>query len=214
MRLIQREEEVCIFYEKVNIEGKSLFYCVLTGLELQKSGKKCLQSIDRIDTEKLMLKSNSYPSRSEQMIRNGNVELQAREEEIRFIKMALNEEKRKQELLWKQLPNKRSLEEELVTLQIQLQQCQDRMLELEKKLEDPYDESRVRYLEGKDLPPAKLQDKVEDVRRCLFYCRFRNNMRNLLLSNLARRTIRKIKLLACISILLKCVYIFLSTVHS
>lgn len=97
------------------------------------------------------------------MIRNGNVELQAREEEIRFIKMALNEEKRKQELLWKQLPNKRSLEEELVTLQIQLQQCQDRMLELEKHLEDPYDESRVRYLEGKDLPPAQLQDKVEDV---------------------------------------------------
>lgn len=98
------------------------------------------------------------------MIRNGNVDLQAREEEIRFIKMALNEEKRKQELLWKQLPNKRSLEEELVTLQIQLQQCQDRMLELEKQLEDPYDESRVRYLEGKDLPPAKLQDKIEDVR--------------------------------------------------
>lgn len=99
----------------------------------------------------------------EQMIRNGNVDLQAREEEIRFIKMALNEEKRKQELLWKQLPNKRSLEEELVTLQIQLQQCQDRMLELEKQLEDPYDESRVRYLEGKDLPPAKLQDKIEDL---------------------------------------------------
>lgn len=92
------------------------------------------------------------------------MDLQAREEEIRFIKMALNEEKRKQELLWKQLPNKRSLEEELVTLQIQLQQCQDRMLELEKQLEDPYDESRVRYLEGQDLPPAKLQDKIEDVR--------------------------------------------------
>jgi hypothetical protein len=31
LRLIQREEEVCIFYEKVNIEGKSLD---LTGLAL------------------------------------------------------------------------------------------------------------------------------------------------------------------------------------
>ena len=54
------------------------------------------------------------------MIRNGNVELQAREEEIRFLKMQINEETRKRELLWKQLPNKRALDEELVTLQIQV----------------------------------------------------------------------------------------------
>lgn len=37
------------------------------------------------------------------------------------------------------------------------------MLELEKDLENPYDESRVRFLEGKDLTPAELQDKIEEV---------------------------------------------------
>lgn len=37
------------------------------------------------------------------------------------------------------------------------------MLELEKQLENPYDTSRVRYLEGKDLSPAELQNKMEEV---------------------------------------------------
>ena len=54
------------------------------------------------------------------MIRNGDVELQAREEEIRFLKMQLAEEKRSIELLRKNLPNKKNHEQELVTLQIQV----------------------------------------------------------------------------------------------
>ncbi len=56
----------------------------------------------------------------DQMIRNGDVELQSREEEIRFAKMQLNEEKRSVELMRGQLPNKKALEDELVTLQIQV----------------------------------------------------------------------------------------------
>ena len=54
------------------------------------------------------------------MIRNGNMELQAREEEIRFLKMQETEEKRAIDLLRKMVPNKRNLEQELVTLQIQV----------------------------------------------------------------------------------------------
>lgn len=54
------------------------------------------------------------------MIRNGDVELQAREEEIRFLKMQLQEEKRSLELLQKAVPNKRNLEQEIITLQIQV----------------------------------------------------------------------------------------------
>lgn len=124
IQLIERNEEVCIFYEKVNIQ--------------------------------------------EQMIRNGNVELQAREEEIRFLKLSLGEEKRTIELLKKSLPNKRNLEGELVTLQIQLSQCQDRMMEMEKELENPMDESRVRFLSGRDLTPTELHDKLEEVRVVCF----------------------------------------------
>lgn len=119
IKLIERNEEVCVFYEKVNIQ--------------------------------------------DQMIRNGEVELKAREEEIRFLKMQLSEEKRSRELLQRSMPSKRHLESELVTLQIQLQQCQDRMLELEKELENPYDEKRVRYLPGTDPSPADIQNKVEEL---------------------------------------------------
>ena len=56
----------------------------------------------------------------DQMIRNGNVELQAREEEIRFLKMQMSEENRSIGLLRGQLPNRRNLEEEQTTLRIQV----------------------------------------------------------------------------------------------
>ncbi|XP_071960472.1 coiled-coil domain-containing protein 146-like [Antedon mediterranea] len=119
VQLIERNEEVCIFYEKVNIQ--------------------------------------------DDMIRKGDVELQSREEEIRFLKMQVAEENRSIGLARKTLPNKRALDGELVTLQIQLSQCQDRMAELEKNLENPYDESRVRLLEGKDMPPGDLNKKIEEL---------------------------------------------------
>lgn len=119
VKLIERNEEVCVFCEKVNIQ--------------------------------------------DQMIRNGEVELKSKEEEIRFLELQAQEEKRSVQLLHKAMPNKVNMEKELVTLQIQLQQCQDRMLELEKDLEDPYDESRVRYLTGKDPTPGEIQNKVEEL---------------------------------------------------
>lgn len=46
---------------------------------------------------------------------------------------------------------------------LQLSQCQDRMTEQEKMLEDPNDETRVRFLEGKDMNPAELKDKMQEV---------------------------------------------------
>ncbi|XP_019623769.1 PREDICTED: coiled-coil domain-containing protein 146-like [Branchiostoma belcheri] len=119
VQLIERNEEVCIFYEKLNIQ----------------------------DT----------------LIRNGDVELQGREEEIRFLKMELTELKRSIDILKRQLPNKKELEQGLVTLQIQLSQCQDRMLELEKELENPYNKERVRLLGGRDLPPEDINKKTEDL---------------------------------------------------
>lgn len=117
LKLIQIEEEVATFYEKVNIE--------------------------------------------DQLIRNGNVELQSREEEIRFLNMQMTEDKRAIELLRKQVPQKQALEQEREILQMQLEQCQERMVELFKELEDPRNVDRVRYLEGKDPTPTELHEKTE-----------------------------------------------------
>ena len=51
---------------------------------------------------------------------------------------------------------------------IQISQCQDRMIELEKMIENPHDESRVRFLEGHDPTPAQLQNKLEEVCVCVW----------------------------------------------
>ena len=57
---------------------------------------------------------------ADQMLRNGDVEMAAREEEIRFLKMAQAEEQRALGLLQRGVPSKRQLEQEIVTLQIQV----------------------------------------------------------------------------------------------
>ncbi|XP_013065193.2 coiled-coil domain-containing protein 146-like [Biomphalaria glabrata] len=119
VKLIERNEEVCVFYERVNIQ--------------------------------------------DQMVRNGEVELKTKEEEIRFLQLQKQEMKRSLELLRKNVPEKLNLEKELVTLQIQLEQCQDRMLAMEKSLENPYDETRVRQLTGIDPSPGEIHSKVEEL---------------------------------------------------
>jgi len=37
------------------------------------------------------------------------------------------------------------------------------MMEQEKSLEDANDETRIRFLEGNDLSPAELKDKIQEV---------------------------------------------------
>ncbi len=43
-------------------------------------------------------------------------------------------------------------------------QCQERRLDLEGEMENPEDETRVRFLRGNDPSPAELQNKLEEVR--------------------------------------------------
>jgi len=119
VQLVEREEEVCIFYEKLNIQ--------------------------------------------ETMIRNGDVSIQAMEEEIRFLKMTESEEKRQINLGRKNKPNLKNLNNELVTLQIQLSQCQDLMQTLEKELENPDHPGRIRVLQGKDPTPVELRAMIENL---------------------------------------------------
>ncbi|KAK6292417.1 hypothetical protein J4Q44_G00370010 [Coregonus suidteri] len=75
VQLLEREEEMCIFYEKVNVQ--------------------------------------------EGLIRNGDMETQALEEETRCLQMITNEERRQTALSRKLVPCQRSLEGESTMLQIQ-----------------------------------------------------------------------------------------------
>lgn len=119
LQLIERNEEVCILYEKVNIQGS--------------------------------------------VIRNGDLEMQSREEEIRFLKMEASDLRRQIDLLKSSLPNKRALDNELTTLQIQLVQCQEYVKDLERSLENPTNSERIRLLRGNDPLPSDLHRKIEEV---------------------------------------------------
>ncbi|XP_044136084.1 coiled-coil domain-containing protein 146 isoform X2 [Bufo gargarizans] len=119
VQLIEREEEVCIFYEKINTQ--------------------------------------------EMLLRNGDVEMMALDERIRFLKMKVTEEKRQIEQIKKELPNKKVLGSDLITLQIQLSQCYDRVAELEELAQSPEKESRTRILEGKDPSLQDLIKKMEEL---------------------------------------------------
>ncbi|KAL6473628.1 hypothetical protein MHYP_G00171890 [Metynnis hypsauchen] len=119
VQLLEREKEMCIFYEKMNVQ--------------------------------------------ENLIRERTLEIQALEEEIRSLKMLITEETRQIDVCKKQVPCKRALEEESTLLQIELSECKDRLLFLEKSLEDQATEKRSRKLSGEDPSPVELIKKIEQL---------------------------------------------------
>lgn len=54
------------------------------------------------------------------LCRNGDIEMQAMDEKISFLKMKVAEKKRQIEFLFKALPTKKALDADLVVLQIQV----------------------------------------------------------------------------------------------
>ncbi|KAJ8262059.1 hypothetical protein GJAV_G00161680 [Gymnothorax javanicus] len=121
VQLLERENEICILYERVNVQ--------------------------------------------EGLIQEGNIEIQALEEEMGLMNMLISKEKREIELLRKLLPNKRDLEEQITMLQTQLSECKEQRLALEKAAEDQ--QSRVRRLEGSDPPPDQLIKRIEKLEKSL-----------------------------------------------
>lgn len=97
------------------------------------------------------------------------MELQSREEEIRFLRMEAADLRRQIDLLKGSLPNKQALDRELTTLQLQLSQCQDYICDLERSLEDSSNVDRVRFLHGNDPAPTDLSKKIEKVFYSFFF---------------------------------------------
>jgi len=114
--LVEREEEVCIFYERLNVQ--------------------------------------------EQMIRNGEVKVTEFDENLRFLKLQLQEEMRQIELLRRKKPVKRDHEDELVDLQINLSKARHSVRQLEEALTNP---DRARQLGGVDLNIVELKKKLESI---------------------------------------------------
>ncbi|CAF3838730.1 unnamed protein product [Adineta steineri] len=100
-------------------------------------------------------------------LKNAYVELRSRDDEIRILELQIQEEKRDIALSKKKLPIKRSLNEELKLYRICLEACQERLVELEKMLENPNDPARVRFLDGVDESPASIMKKLEQLEQRL-----------------------------------------------
>ncbi|XP_062850431.1 coiled-coil domain-containing protein 146 isoform X2 [Trichomycterus rosablanca] len=119
VQLLAREQELCISYEKVNMQ--------------------------------------------ESLICQGTLEIQALEEEIHSFKLLINEEKRQINLCKKQVPSKKALEDEFALLQIQLSECKDHLMSLEKAFKDRASEKISHKQSDEDPTPEELIIKIEQV---------------------------------------------------
>ncbi|XP_058263379.1 coiled-coil domain-containing protein 146 isoform X4 [Hemibagrus wyckioides] len=119
VQLLEREEEMCVFYAKVNVQKN--------------------------------------------LICEGTLQIQALEEESCSLKMLINEEQRQINLSKKQMSCKKPLEDESASLQIQLSECKEHNLSLEKTLEVQVTERRLRKLSGEDPSPPELIKKIEQL---------------------------------------------------
>ncbi|CAF0929077.1 unnamed protein product [Brachionus calyciflorus] len=99
----------------------------------------------------------------ETLITNGNIELQSREEELRFLKLRLEEEKRVLNLYRKNAPNEDALKNELEILRSQLVDCQNHLLKLEKQMENCNDPDRIRFLDGPEETTESVVKKLEQL---------------------------------------------------
>lgn len=97
------------------------------------------------------------------IIKNGNIELQTREEELRLLKLKTEEEKRIVGLNKKKASNEQALQNELDALRAQLIDCQNHLLKLEKQMENCNDPNRIRLLEGPEETAETAIKKLEEL---------------------------------------------------
>ncbi|XP_029969909.1 coiled-coil domain-containing protein 146 [Salarias fasciatus] len=90
-------------------------------------------------------------------IREGSAALEASEEDIRDLQLAISEEKRQIDLKEREVPLQRELEGEITTLHIELSEARDKTLRgLNRTV-------NYKQLEGKDPPSAELVKKIEQL---------------------------------------------------
>lgn len=122
----------------------------------------------------------------ESIINKGNLELAAREEEVRFLKLTKEEENRVYMVHKKQVPNEAALKKELEMSRQQLVKCQNFLVELEAKVENCDDPNRIRYLEGVEETTESAMKKLEEVTQSSLYEENILNFGHVLWSNVKR----------------------------
>mmetsp|Transcript_19952 Transcript_19952/g.64959 ORF Transcript_19952/g.64959 Transcript_19952/m.64959 type:complete len:918 (-) Transcript_19952:40-2793(-) len=117
--LIDRNDELCILYEKANIQ--------------------------------------------EEVLKQGEMELKHRDDEIRMLKLELKEVQRSMDVTRKLLPRIPALDADIASLQQQLLETRKRSEELSEALESPENKERWRRLEGKIPDKEELTAKINQL---------------------------------------------------
>lgn len=102
------------------------------------------------------------------VIKNGQLELAAREQEARLLEVKKREEERLVALLKKRVPEEESMQDQLTQLRQQLVECQDYVVKLENQVEDCTNPERIRLLDGPEESVEELMEKLEKVGFFLF----------------------------------------------
>ena len=116
IQLIDRNDELCILYEKSNIQ--------------------------------------------ENILRNGETEIKKLEDEIRMIKIEMNEKKRQIDVARKLILVVPKLADKVIELKNQLQLEQEKEKRLSEELENPENIKRWRELKGEDPDEQALDAKI------------------------------------------------------
>ncbi|KAJ1619217.1 hypothetical protein T492DRAFT_1087320 [Pavlovales sp. CCMP2436] len=116
IQLIDRNDELCILYEKSNVQ--------------------------------------------QQTLTRGELQLQARADEVRVLDLELARLCREIEAVRRQIPQMPAFEEQVLTLQAQLETERIEAERLSAELESPANERRWRKLEGRDPEPEALAAKI------------------------------------------------------
>lgn len=126
----------------------------------------------------------------ESIIKNGNLELAAREEEVRFLKLRKDEEARVHSLYTKKVPTESALQKELEVSRRQLVKCQNFLIELEAKVENCNDPERIRFLDGIEETTEDVMKKLETLEEKLAKVEEKCLEKDLILEQVSRLTER------------------------
>jgi chromosome segregation ATPase len=119
IQLIDRNDELCILYEKANIQ--------------------------------------------ENIIKEGEIELQKREQELKMLSLELDNLRRETQLVFKRVPEYEASKKEKDALEKQIDETHRQADELSSKLEDPENTERWRELKGNIPSKEELKDKVQEL---------------------------------------------------
>ncbi|KAG2382367.1 hypothetical protein C9374_005569 [Naegleria lovaniensis] len=142
IQLIDRNDELCILYEKANAQEK--------------------------------------------IIKEGEIEMRKRDEEIKALKLDLEEEKRRLEVLFKKLPEYESFLKMEEELKEEIEKLNSQGTKLSEELERPENLERWRKLPG-DVPnEEELKDKIQELEEKLNERREQLMEKNLVLKGITK----------------------------